>query len=238
MPYIKETCKCGKVIEINKYFSSRYHKKGVSRGKNRAPTTEAQEKVNERQAIKELSRILNENYQENDIHLVLTYRKENRVNPFQGKENVDKLIRKLRKVYRALGEEFKWVEVTEYKNRVIHHHLIINYIDMRIINKLWKFGRARPTYLDESGDYSKLAEYLIKETSKTFKLKSVPFGKRYRRSRNLAIPEPVKEIVRADSWREDPKPLKGYLVLKNSLITGYHEITGYMFQSYSMVRIE
>ena len=72
MPYIKEVCRCGKVIEVNKYFSSRYHKKGIPRGENRAPTEEAQERVNERQAIKELTRIFNENYRENDIHLVLT----------------------------------------------------------------------------------------------------------------------------------------------------------------------
>ena len=102
--------------------------------------------------------------------------------------------------------ELKWVEATEYKNRAIHHHLVINHIDMRIVNKLWKFGRARPTYLDDTGDYSKLAEYFVKETSKTFRSKSVPFGKRWRRSRNLIIPVPEKTIVKADSWRGDPKP--------------------------------
>jgi len=29
MPYIREVCKCGKIIEVNKYFSTRYQKKGI-----------------------------------------------------------------------------------------------------------------------------------------------------------------------------------------------------------------
>lgn len=238
MPYIKETCKCGKVIEINKYFSSRYHKKGVPRGKNREETKELQKKVNLRKALKKIRRLINANFSQNDMHWVLTYRKSDRPNPHKARDDLDKLLRKLRKLYKEYGAELKYIAVTEYENRAIHHHLLINYIEPKIVNEMWKWGRARLSMLDDLGDYGQLGEYFIKETSRTFEKSDSPFGKRWRQSKNLVIPEPVKEIVSADSWREDPKPLKGYQILKNSLITGYHEITGYMFQSYSMVRIE
>ena len=108
----------------------------------------------------------------------------------------------------------------------------------KIINDIWVWGRARLTMLDDLGDYGQLGEYFIKETSKTFEKSDSPFGKRWRQSKNLIIPIPEKTIVKADSWREEPKPLKGYQIIKQSIYTGYHEITGYMFQSYSMVKIE
>ncbi len=238
MPYIKEICKCGKVIEINKYFSSRYHKKGIPRGRNSELTNELQKKVNLRQAIKKIRRLINANFTKNDMHWVLTYRKADRPNPHKARDDLDKFLRKLRKIYKDNGMELKYIAVTEYENRAIHHHILINYIEPKIINELWKYGRARLSMLDDLGDYGALGEYFIKETSKTFTKSDAPLGKRWRQSRNLIIPIPEKEIVKADSWRKEPKPLKGYQIIKSSVVTGEHEITGYMFQSYSMVKIE
>jgi len=237
MPYIKEICKCGKVIEINKYFSSRYKHKEISRGKKQNFTAEQQKKVNERQAVKKLRRLVNTNFSENDMHCVLTYRREDRPSPKKAKTDLDKFLRKLRNEKKKSGAELKYIAVTEYENKSIHHHIIINYTEPKIITSLWSWGRVRISLLDNTGDYSLLSEYLIKETSKTFNSNSSPCGKRWRQSQNLKMPQIKKEIVKADSWREEPKPLKCHSILKNSLITGYHEITGYMYQSYSMVRI-
>lgn len=78
MPYIIEVVQAGKTIEVMKYYSSRYGKKGIKRGKRQNLTKEEQIKVNKRAAEKKLRRLINENFQEGDTHLVLDYRKERR----------------------------------------------------------------------------------------------------------------------------------------------------------------
>lgn len=50
MPYVERVTKAGNTIEIERYFTSRYKKKGISRGDKVKPTKEEQEKVNTRQA--------------------------------------------------------------------------------------------------------------------------------------------------------------------------------------------
>lgn len=238
MPYIKETVIAGKTIEVYKRFSSRYNKKGIPRGANVSPTAEAVKKINEKNAEDKLRQLINTNFGYMDIHLVLTYKKELRPDAEQAKKDLAKFIRKLRLVYKKNGRELKYISVTEYKNKAIHHHLIINSIDMRDVVPLWEFGRARPTYLDETGQYGKLASYLIKETSKTYKTEKSASGKRWNASKNLIKPKVIKEIISANSWRDEPKPLKGYYIEKDSVVSGIHEISGYMFQRYCMIRLE
>ena len=65
----------GRTVEVMKYYSSRYGKKGIKRGERKALTKEEQIKVNKRAAEKKLRRLINENFQEGDTHLVLDYRK-------------------------------------------------------------------------------------------------------------------------------------------------------------------
>ena len=56
MPYVERVTKAGNTIEIERYFTSRYKKKGISRGDKVKPTKEEQEKVNTRQAERKLRR--------------------------------------------------------------------------------------------------------------------------------------------------------------------------------------
>ena len=44
MPYVERVTKAGNTIEIERYFTSRYKKKGISRGDKVKPTKEEQEK--------------------------------------------------------------------------------------------------------------------------------------------------------------------------------------------------
>ena len=238
MPYIKETVIAGKTIEVCKHFSSRYNKKGIPRSANIKPTAEAMKKVNDRNAENKLRRLINANFGYMDIHLVLTYKRKLRPEPDKAKQDLAKFLRKMRALYKKHGKELKYITVTEYKNRAIHHHLIINSIDMREVVPLWEFGRARPTYLDDTGQYGQLASYLIKETAKTYKTEKSAAGKRWNSSKNLEPPDIKIEIIKAESWREDPKPIKGYYIEKESIRSGIHEISGYMFQQYCMIRLE
>ena len=76
MPYIEEVCVAGKTIEVNKYYSYRHHSKGEKRGKKENPTSEAQKKVNQRKASKELRRLMNANFEDGDLLVRLDFFKE------------------------------------------------------------------------------------------------------------------------------------------------------------------
>ena len=121
MPYVKETYICGSYVEIRKYYSSRYGKKGVKRGPYREPTREEVETINERQAITKLRRLIETNFTYGDFHLVLTYRKEDRPTAPEAKKRREKFLRKLRAAYASFGGELKYICVTEKEARSIHH---------------------------------------------------------------------------------------------------------------------
>lgn len=237
MPYVKETYTNGDICEIEKYYSSRFGKKGIKRGDRKKPTSEEMEKINARNAAKQLRRLIETNFTPGDYHLVLTYRKGDRPSPMEAKELLVAFLRKLRQAYRKSGYDLKYISVTEMEARSIHHHLIINACDPTLIQQLWRWGRPHMTMLDDEGGYKALAEYLIKETSRTFGTKNSVQGKRYNCSRNLKQPSVKKEIVRADSWREHPTAPKGWIVDVDSVITGSHAVTGYAYQAYRLLRV-
>ncbi len=238
MPYIQQTVKAGKTIEVFKYFSTRYGNSGARRGIRDKPTPEQQMKVNRDHAERKLRWLINENFKANDIHLVVTYKRENRPDIETALKQRRNMLRRFERVYENAGIEFKYIAVTEYKNTAIHHHLIINRIDVSLLQDKWTFGKLRPTYLDDTGDYSELAAYLIKETDKTFRNEEVPISKRWSCSKNLKKPKITKKIIKANTWNKIPKAIKGYYIDTDSIYNGTHKFTGHPYQSYTMKLIE
>lgn len=240
MPHVKKTTIAGKTVEVEKYYTSRYKNKGMPRGKNEKPTSEEMLKINEMNAEKKLRREINTNFGHGDLHITLTYLKDERPDPEEAKKELEKYIRKIRKLYKKCGTELKYITVTEYKNKGIHHHMIVNVVDgvktKDLVNE-WGKGRPKFTYLDDTGQYSGLAHYLIKETRKTFREEGSPSRKRWNSSRNLKKPTTKIEIIKAKEWRKEPKPLKGYMLERDSIREGYHDFTGWPFQTYSMVKV-
>ncbi|MEG1437401.1 MAG: hypothetical protein RSC30_07460 [Oscillospiraceae bacterium] len=238
MPYVQLTVKAGKTIEVFKYFSTRYGNSSTNRGLRDKQTPEQQIKVNRDHAERNLRWLINENFGENDIHLVATYKRENRPDIETALKQRRNMLRRFERVYEKSGLEFKYIAVTEYKNTAIHHHLIINRIDVSLLQEKWTFGKLRPTYLDDTGDYSELAAYLIKETDKTFQNSDSPIKKRWSSSKNLKKPKIKKQIIKASTWNKTPKEKKGYYIDKNSIYNGEHKFTGHPYQTYIMRRIE
>ena len=106
MPYVERVTKAGNTIEIERYFTSRYKKKGISRGDKVKPTKEEQEKVNTRQAERKLRILINANYGYGDYHLVLDYiRRKGQPDrtPEQMRHDIDVFLRECRKEYRKAG---------------------------------------------------------------------------------------------------------------------------------------
>ena len=65
-------------------------------------------------------------------------------------------------------------------------------------------------------------------------------GKRWYCSKNLRKPKEHYRIIKANKYREEPKPRKGYYIVKDSVEIGVHspEYYGYGFMRYRMVQLE
>ena len=238
--YFKTTIKAGKTIEVYKSFIKR--KGVVERGDRKKLTPEEMDRINQLNAERKLRLKINANFKKGDPFVTLTYRRELRPSTEKAKQDIKKLMRELRKYYKRQGQELKYILVTEYENKAIHHHLIINDVVgiAKVVCELWKYGRPDFKYLDGTGQYKDLAAYLIKETSKTYK-KNKAEGKgnkqRYSCSRNLIMPEPKTKEVKANKWTADPKPLKGYYVDQDTICNGVDPFTGREYQRYTLVEI-
>jgi len=233
--------KAGATIEIIKCIP-RGCRKGVPRGQPRKKTPEEMREANMRQAARKLARKINANFRPGDWHLILTYKRECRPDQHEAKNRVKKLLDKLRDWFKRRGWNLKYILVTEYKRKSIHHHLIINQQNngrettVDLIRKIWKeYGHIQAVPLYEDGEYQRLADYLIKETEATFRESDNPFGQRYSCSRNLITPKPQSRLRKAKTWKQDPKPRPGYYILPDSLYNGFDKI-GYPYQRYVMVK--
>lgn len=250
MPYVQQTITAGKTIEIARYYTSRYNKKGIKRSDKVKPTTEQQEKVNQRKAEKTLRLELNANFVDGDLHIDMGYIRKHG-EPYRTKEQMredaNKFLRAMRKVYKAEGKVLKYIHVMEIgKKGSRHHHLVVNYIDVKKIQACWKKvyprgSRVHYTPLNTDGDYSALAAYLIKYTSETIGTEKTLQGKRWNSSKNLTKPKIDYEIIKdRNQFYTEPKPIKGYYIVKDSIEVGVHspEFYGYGYLSYRMVRLE
>lgn len=252
MAYVKETCIAGDTIEVRKYYTTRFCRKGQQRGPVIGQTSEKARQVNERNSRMNLTRIINTNFRAGDLHMVMTYRKDQRPAPEIARKEVEKFLRKLRAEYRRHSQELKYIQVTEYEDAAIHHHLLINNIGINIaeISALWPHGQVRPTVLDNRVNHAALANYFVKETSRHLKRKSERdieaqekekdfyVGKRWSSSRNLKKPIIYKEIIEAEKWSTRPTPKKGYIIEADSIEEGVSEETGYPYQFYRMIAVK
>lgn len=238
MPYVIRTTKAGKTIEIEKYYTSRYGKKGMKRKDRVKPTKEEQKKINLKNTIKNLRILLNANFKGGDYHVILGYKKEERPKTVEEmRKDIDKFLRLLRNEYRKQGMVLKYIHVMEVGKRgARHHHLVINQIDPRIISKCWEKGRVQFFPLDDSGQYRLLAEYLTKNAKSSDAIQK----KAYNSSKNLYRPEPEYTIVtHRDFFRAEARPIKGYYVDKDTVQKGIHspEYGALGFFRYTLIKI-
>lgn len=238
--YLKKTIFSGMVLEIEKVCSFKYKGKNIQRGPKVEKTPENMRKVNERNADKKLQRLIAANFGYGDMHMVWTYDPEHRAaSPKEARKDLQKGLRRLKAAYKKIGSELKYVAVSEYGQRSMHHHLVINQgVDVRTIQKAWGLGKIRFTLLDDSGDYERLAKYLLKQTKKTFcDPEKCVFAKRWCSSRNLAKPVEKMEVVKADCWRERPVAPAGYYLVTDSIREGVSDLTGWPYQYYKCIKI-
>lgn len=238
--YVKKTIISGAVLEVEKTFTIRYKGKHTVRGPRKETTPEAMAKVNERNAKKNLARLLNCNFKKGDLYLTLTYKIDNRAASAEDcKNDLAKFLRNVKLASKRRGLEFYYVAVSTFGERSMHHHVVMRCgLTMDELTKIWRLGWINFKPLDGSGDYTQLADYLIKHTNKTFNdsAKRV-HAKRYIHSRNMKKPIVKTEVVGAESWRENVKAPKGYYLIKDSVVSDVSDLTGFPYQYYKCMSL-
>lgn len=237
MPYIKSVCKAGRTKEICKYYTKRYRPGRETRQPKTKKTTEKQQAINDRNLVRKLTYILNANFDETSRYLTFTYRVEDRPDIDTLKSHVRELLKKMRKIYKNEGRVLKYVETAEVGIQGgTHIHMVVNDIDTRKIEKLWKYGFVHSTGLDSSGQYRRLAEYFIKYFQKTRRTSDQIQKKAYNCSRNLIRPKPKKKVMQGKCFRKEIKVPRGWYLDKDSVREGVTE-DGYEYMYYTIVQI-
>ncbi len=238
--HIKKTYRYKNVKEVERHHAGRYGKH-TRPGQRKKPTTEEMARINERNCIKKLRRKIQANFDEDDLFLTLTYRAASRPDAKEARKRLRGFLAGIRKIWKKEGQALKYIVVTEYLNKSIHHHLILNDLPdgtgPKRVNRIWKKnGSTHNRYLYEDGQYDRLASYLVKETNKTFRTAGNPAKLRYSCSRNLKDPKPKIEKLKRDDWPEEPRVSKGWYLDKGSLVNGIDR-RGYRYQSYRLIRL-
>lgn len=236
LAYIKKTVQAGRTIETKYYHASRY---GVHtpREAHKDITPEKVKEINIRNDVEKVTHRLNCNFIQGDPYITCTFKKELRPkNEDEAKEIYQKLLRDLRTEFKRIGQKLKYIgSIGIGKLGAVHFHLVINYIDSRVIQKLWPYGTVCIKPLDDTGNYAKLAEYLVKDGVKNRKGK---YRKAYTTSRNLKKPVVKREVIHSRKWRDKPpKPPKGYYLEKESYYNGISDYDGRPVQFCRFIRL-
>lgn len=227
------------MVEVLDYHTSRTYRKNGKRVKKKSITPEAMKKRNEKASEAMLRMLIDNNFNTNDCYLTLTYR-EQPATWDDAKKDIQNFIRRLKRRYKKLGKELKYIYVAEGKIR-IHFHMIINNAELYSdeINELWTHGMHKlMLYQGRAEDAVKLARYFIKEKrSACYSEKENTFKRRWNSSKNLEKPKVKTEILKPSEWRDYIQPPNGYYVETDSVVEDVSE-EGYPYRFYRLIKIE
>ena len=250
--YWIDTYKFLKSIEYEYKYPGRYGAKGEKRKKREKATPEQIAKQNQMNREKRMRHLIKGNFGENDLWITFKYPKGTRKLVREFENDLRKFLRNMRKEYKKLGEEFKYIYRMEIGSRGgIHIHMIANRIrdaDLTV-KKVWTSvtgGRVHYESIYEQGGYEKLAAYIVKQPeqeSEEYKQLSL-FDEEDRKellrcssSRNLIRPVPERKIYYRRTLRDlienGPKPTPGYYIDKSSIRTGVNRYTGMSYYYYT-----
>lgn len=180
---------CGNYLDLQIY--SEYAEFKGKRKRRYKPTSEVQKKLNKKNRVRKLVRLLNTNFTTEDLRFDVTYNEDyNPSSAQEAKKQMNNFIRRL-KNYRKRNNlpELKYVYVTERgsRNKRFHHHIVMNGgISINKLAEIWGKGytQAKPLQFDDTGIES-LANYLLKNP---ITVNEDGSGNSYCLSRNLQKP--------------------------------------------------
>lgn len=184
MPVREKRIKSGPILEVEIYpIDDR--EKSKSRARKSKETRKEQRALNRKNCIKHLVRLVNVNFDKNDLFAHLTYTDEERPEKEeQAKKDISNYLTRLRRwMKKNLPDTpLKYIGMIETSDKGrIHHHIIMSGVPREIAEDLWKKGRCNIDRLqpDEFG-FEAAARYISEDYDGS---------KRRTQSKNLKMPE-------------------------------------------------
>lgn len=254
MPYTVYIYRLGDSIEYEIKHKGRYGAKGEKRAPRRKATPEQIKKQNQQNKETLVRRLIKLNFS-SGIWATLKYPKGSRPGLEQVQKDMRNFISRLRRAYKSMGEELKYIYRLEIgKHGGVHIHIIVNRSRGRpdtdkLLQEKWTAGRVNCESLYERGGYQELSKYMVKQPDEEVErqLSFFPEEERksfctYSPSRNLTRPVPEKHTYKRRTLRklfeDGPKASEGYYIDKNSIVCGINPYTGMSYYRYTEVRIK
>ena len=177
---------CGEYLEVAIYP---VYTKAKGRGKRCKPTSEIQQRLNQRHTEGRLRRLLHTNFTPSDLFATLTFDEVNLPTSVEDAQRLlQNFLRRLKRKYARLGLDAKYIYVLEYgqkHNRLPIHLVLTGGITRADLEKLWGLGDTKADALRfEKDGLTALAKYLTKGGESDER----PTWKRWSGSRNLEHP--------------------------------------------------
>ena len=184
--YRQKKYHCGEYLEVAIYP---VYNKTKGRGKRCKPTSEIQKRLNQRHAEGKLRRLLHTNFTDADLFATLTFDDAHLpAAPEDAQKLIQNFLRRLKRKYKSLGLDAKYIYVLEYgqKHNRLHAHLVLaGGITRADLEQLWGQGSVSLDALRFDFDgLATLARYLTKSGESDVR----PTWKRWSASRNLEQP--------------------------------------------------
>jgi hypothetical protein len=207
--YAVETIVSGQVVE-SKIYPVYYNRREVPRRDKEKISRAAQKNLNDKNAKRKITRLINTNFTNKDLAVTLTYKDKYLPSEEQAKKDMQNYIRKLKRYRKKLGlPDLKYIyvigcvteEEREKTKKVrIHHHLVINDMDRDVVESLWGKGRAEAKRLqpDDCG-FEGIARYMAGQSNGS---------KRWYASRNLKQPKVFKSYTKLTKRKAEKLAIK------------------------------
>ena len=176
---------CGNYLEVEIFPA---YTKAKGRGKRKKPTSEIQQRLNQRHAEAKLRRLLHTNFTEADLFVTLTFDDAHLPPSVEdAQKQTQNFLRRLKR--RCTGLKYVYILEKGQENGRIHIHMVISGgLDEEDLAVLWGMGKvkAAPLEFNEDG-LAALAKYFTKGDTDNGG-KPITW-KRWVGSRNLEKPE-------------------------------------------------
>lgn len=227
--WVIRTYQAGQVGEKIKYWVPGQR---PTRSQRKIKSDIRKQQQNENDATKRVARIINENFQGGDLFDALTYSDDSFAELTermpadlgldqqrdyiykQAEHKLELFLRRCRYACKKVGIDFKHFAITsdmdgETGNPArIHHHVIAPKEVKGIIRQLWSHGEIEKNAVWHEKDHFGLAKYLMDQ------VRRIPDAKKYKRSRNLIVPEPKDRVALGG---KEVQPPKGASILYRSV---------------------
>lgn len=224
-------------IEVHEYHDAKYGAPGQKRQKKKKATPEQIARQNQKNRERLARWKLREYFNVNDYFTTLTYRKDERPESMEAcRKDLQKFLRKIRKLYKAAGKEMRYMLNIEVGTRgAWHAHIVLKRVpDLDVaMAKAWGHGKVVNQLLYEKGEFRELAAYITKSPVNDKKLKDA----KYSCSKNMPLKEPEKKVYRKwKTWGKVRVP-KGWYLDKDSVVEGIN-LWGFPYREYTLLRIQ